>query len=151
MIPADEQKQINIGRTTQTKSILANDYQSYVFTNYISCKGFHTRGHFCYLFKARKADNLFHLNHDRTLDRWGQTLNSLFPHQWPNLVLSKHAHTHNMHNSRTLKKDSRGLDFRRQSHFYPKVALPSTYNVTFKWNTACSDSLFANNTIYALT
>lgn len=65
--------------------------------------------------------------------------------------------THNAraHTTRTIhahtKKDTGGLDFRRQSHFYPKVSLSSTCNVTFKLNTTCSDPHFANNIISALT
>jgi len=68
-------------------------------------------------------------------------LKSLVVHHWPNPVLSKLSHiAYNTHNSRTLKKDSWRLDFRRQSHFHSKVSLISTCNDTFKWNPTVSDS-----------
>lgn len=68
----------------------------------------------------------------------------------------KHSHTMRVHIQHaqfmhTLKRTAGGLDFRRQSHFYPKVSLSSTCYVTFKWNTTCSDPHFANNIISALT
>lgn len=123
--------------------LLAKEYLFSAFKNYICCRCFHTRGHFCFLIKAQNRFNLFHLNHNGTLDE-KYILKSRFVHQWPNLVLSKHSHAMRVHIQHTqfthTKKDSWGLDFRRQSHFYSKVSLSSTCNDTFKWNTTCSDS-----------
>jgi len=139
-IPSNGQKRINISRTKyitgKWSSILC-----YTFKNYIYCRCFHTRGHFCFMSKAQNRLNLFHLNHNGTMDRWEvHTQVTGRPSLTEPCALQTLTHSLQHAQFTHTKKDSWRLDFRRQSHFHSKVSLISTCNDTFKWNPTVSDS-----------
>lgn len=114
-IPSDGQKQINISRTRRTKYITGKRFSilCYAFKNYICCRCFHTRGHFCFMFKAQNRLNLFYLNHNGTLDKWEVSYivtdhpSVTEPGGSPN-THTQCACTYNTHNSRTLKRTAGG-------------------------------------------